>query len=51
MLTATHLFGALFVLQVPEGGSPWMYLLLASGVCAGAFALSARTRMERRNNN
>ncbi|HZP04254.1 MAG TPA: hypothetical protein VFB43_05085 [Terracidiphilus sp.] len=40
---------ALFALQVPEGGAPWMYLLLASSVCAGAMVFASR--MRQRTNN
>ncbi len=46
MLTA-NLLGALLTVAVPEGGSAWIYLLLASAACACAFAWSARSRASR----
>jgi hypothetical protein len=50
-MAVASLLGAYLVLQVPEGGAPWMYLLLASAVCAGALTLSARKRAFERSNN
>ena len=50
MMAVASLLSAYVVLQVPEGGSPWMYLLLASAVCAGALALNARRRTHGRSN-
>jgi LPS sulfotransferase NodH len=50
-MAVASLLGAYLVLQVPEGGSPWMYLLLAGAVCAGAFAFHARKRADECNNN
>jgi len=44
MFAAANLLVASLVLQVPEGGAAWMYLLLACTACAGAVAYSARTR-------
>jgi hypothetical protein len=41
-----RLLDVLLTLVVPEGGSAWMYLLLASAACAGAFAWSARNRAQ-----
>jgi hypothetical protein len=46
MITA-KLLCAFLALAVPEGGSAWMYLLLASAACATAFAWSARNRARR----
>lgn len=42
-----NFIGALLTAVVPEGGSAWMYLLLASAACATAFAWSARSRASR----
>ena len=42
-----HLVDVLLTLVVPEGGSAWMYLLLASAACSGAIAWSARNRARR----
>jgi hypothetical protein len=50
-MAVANLLGAYLVLQVPEGGSPWMYLLLASAVCAGALALNARNRTQHGRSN
>ncbi len=49
MMAAANLLGAFFALQIPEGGSPWMYLLLASAACVGALAFSARKRVRTNN--
>jgi hypothetical protein len=49
MSAVAGLLGA-FVILVPEGGAPWMYLLLASAACAGAIGLSIRIRTRRRSN-
>jgi hypothetical protein len=46
-MVAANLVGALLTLAVPEGGSAWMYVLLASAACACAFAWSARSRASR----
>jgi len=46
MITA-NLLCAFLSLAVPEGGSAWMYLLLASAACAGGLAWSARSRARR----
>jgi hypothetical protein len=46
MITAKFLCAILSV-AVPEGGSAWMYLLLASAACATVFAWSARNRARR----
>ena len=46
-MVAAKLVGAFLVVAVPEGGSAWMYLLLASAVCASAFAWNARSRARR----
>jgi hypothetical protein len=50
VMAIANLLGAYLALQVPEGGSPWMYLLLASAVCAGALVLNARKRTHGRSN-
>ncbi len=46
-MVAPNLLGALLTVAVPEGGSAWMYLLLASAACAAAFAWNARSRASR----
>jgi hypothetical protein len=46
-MIAANLFCAFLTLAVPEGGSGWMYLLLASAACSVAFAWSARSRARR----
>ena len=49
MTAAANLLGALFVLQVPEGGEAWMYLLIASVACVGAWFYGSR--LGRRRND
>jgi hypothetical protein len=42
-----NLVGVILTVAVPEGGSAWMYVLLASAACATAFAWNARSRANR----
>jgi hypothetical protein len=43
-MVVTNLVGSILIVAVPEGGSAWMYLLLASAACSWAFAWNARSR-------
>jgi len=45
-MVVANLVGTL-VVAVPEGGSAWMYLLLASVACACAFAWNVTKRASR----
>jgi hypothetical protein len=51
MLIAANLLGLSLALQVPEGGAPWMYLLLAGAACVGALVLNTRLRTRRPSSN
>jgi hypothetical protein len=51
MITIANLLGIFLALRVPEGGTAWMYLLLASIACVGAFVVGSRKRMHDRSND
>jgi hypothetical protein len=51
MLIAANMLGFCVALQVPEGGSPWMYLVLAGAACAGALSFQTWRRTRRPSSN